>query len=104
MLEDPDDTAHFNTYFSFKQNASTQNWRIGLHENNASYAQLMFGSQDAAWSNFRVASTPIEFTGSGNWHYVIVTYNGSGATTIGNYSCRIDGSAQTLTTAGAFGS
>lgn len=66
------------------------------------YGDLTFGSDAIAWGRFR-ASTSGAVDLNGERHWACLTYNGGGATTIGNFACYMNGKSLTLSTSGAFG-
>jgi len=67
--------------------------------NSASYLGMIIGSEDAGWGQYKESSTDL----LNRWVHVVYTYNGQGATTIGNFAIYKDGVSRTLSTAGAFG-
>jgi len=75
----------------------TQNWRI-IASNNGSYSDFSFGSNSTSLGQ-------LKFTASayGTWHILAIRYNGSGAWQSLNYSAYVEGSAKTISNAGAFG-
>ncbi|GEM_PF-1895851 len=62
------------------------------------YQGILFGSP-STWGKWHENSTDL----AGNWVYAVFTYNGQGATTIGNFSIYKNGAVRTLVTAGSFG-
>ena len=74
----------------------TNNW-VFIYSSNASYNWPAFGS-GASWSNLRWNATA-----NTNFNIINVGYNGSGATTNGNFSLHFNGDSKSLTASGGFG-
>jgi hypothetical protein len=71
----------------------------GLHfSNNSSYRYVTFGA-GGSWAGNRYEGMGDP---SGDWHNIVVTYNGSGAGTASNFKLYFDGSLQTLTSTASF--
>ncbi len=64
----------------------TQNWRL-IFSNEPRYGDIGFGSQ-ANFGKYHIGDVGIALD---TWYHVVVTYNGSGATTIGNYKLYLNG-------------
>lgn len=86
----------FDQAYKYMLNAKASDCNAPLaYSTNASYLDAFFGD-DVSAQKFKVfrmttISTPT------SWHYISVFYNGSGSTTMGNFSANLDTSALTLT-------
>ena len=85
----------FPSIMSLKTNDG--NYYLGL-SNSGSYLGLLFGS--VSWGRFKTNTPPTFFVG--NFVYVVLTYNGLGATTAANFKAYLNGIATVHTNAGAF--
>jgi hypothetical protein len=70
-----------------------------LLSNLGSFDGISLGSACGGWTTIKTGSLP----SSGAWHHVAVTYNGSGAGSIGNFQIYLDGVSQALSAAGGYG-
>lgn len=78
---------------SFKGASAAASPSLGV-STNASFKDFYFGCDGGGWMVWR--ATTISSI-AGNWKYVVIRYNGSGASTIGNYAGSSNGSSLTLT-------
>lgn len=60
-----------------------------------SYAGMSFGST-SSWGRFGAAALNNATTVDGDWHHVVLTYDGTGSTNINNFDLFFDGVQQTL--------
>jgi hypothetical protein len=67
----------------------------------SNYQGLNIGSTDSSITKGRTTGD-ISGTFLNSWNHAVITYNGSGANTLSNYSIYVNGSSVTLTTTGAF--
>lgn len=83
--------------YCFKQATSAVSPSFG-YSSNAAYKDAFFGCDTGGitWKVFRGTTLSNPTT---TWNYVEVNYNGSGATTIGNFNMNFDTAAATLTSA-----
>ncbi len=84
----------------FKVDDNAQNWRLNF-SNNGAYQPITFGAQ-SGFGRYRWDATGSAGP-TNQWVHIVVTYNGTGAATIGNYNLYLDGLSVGLTTAGGFG-
>lgn len=78
---------------------TTDAFDIGF-SNAAGYLGLHFGSA-TTWARLKTDTSAASLTGADK--HVVITYNGAGAGTGGNFTAGIDGVLQTLSAASAFG-
>lgn len=76
-------------------------WRIGF-TNDSAFQSIYFGHNSASWGRFKSDTFYIPATITGKYIHLLVTYNGSGATTLGNYKLYVNGMDSTLAAAGGF--
>lgn len=81
--------------FESKANQS-ENWRVGFSDNN-SYDNLYFGAA-SGFAKLKFAAGLATAT----WYDVLISYNGAGATTTGNYAAYINGVSQSIASASVF--
>lgn len=62
---------------------------------NATYLRFFWGG--LTWASFKETATDL---GTAAWHWILLTYNGSGASTDTNYAYYVDNSAKTVSTNG----
>lgn len=91
-----DVTQNFPTVFSTNTDQA-ENWRF-IDSPVASYNDAGFGSASGNFGKYRWVGRT-----RGTWYAASVAYNGSGATTVGNYTVRQNASGQSLLSAGAYG-
>lgn len=80
--------------------SNSQEFEFG-YSNSASYIDFWFGGSGSSWSPSRF-SFPGAVPILGTWHFISITYNGSGATTRSNFSASVNGEPVTLSAAGTF--
>lgn len=68
------------------------------YSNNASYSDLTFGSVGTFFRGKVAVGTLLD-----TYVHIIITYNGGGAGTSGNYKVYVNGSSKTITASGAYG-
>ena len=78
---------------TLKTNGST-GYDIGFSNQAGAYEGIWFGSQ-STFTGFRTTGGTPSLNA---WHHVVITYNGNGPTTAGNYTAYLDGSSQSITT------
>lgn len=88
-------------FCSLKTSASS-GWKVGFSQQSG-YSAVFMGS-NSNFANLKGGSTQLQSDLVSDWQHIAVTYNGSGATTAGNYKLYVNGSQQTLSSAGAFAS
>ena len=86
-------------FCSFKTNTTT-GWKIGFSQ-QGDYNTVFMGS-NSNFANLRGGSTQLQTDLVTDFQHIAVTYNGNGAGTGGNYKLYVNGSQQTLSSAGAF--
>ncbi len=76
-------------------------WRL-LYSKNTAFSDVSIGSRNSpgTWIRLRGA-TPVAVTGE--WHRVVVTYSGLGATTAGNFHIYVNSTDIALSGSGSFG-
>ena len=77
----------------------TQNWRM-IFSSNASYGDVGFGCA----VTFYKAKSGTGVITLGQWHHIVVTYNGSGVGTAGNWVLYVDGGVVSTSAASGYGS
>lgn len=80
----------FPTYGAFCND--TSNSYLVFLNTGATYGDLTFGSGGTSWGRYRASLTGVAAL-SGERHWLVVTYNGAGATTQGNFACYVNGSS-----------
>jgi hypothetical protein len=86
-------------FCSLKTSTST-GWKIGFSQQSG-YDTVFMGS-NSNFAKLKGGSTQLQSDLVSDWQHIAVTYNGSGATTAGNYKLYVNGSEQTLSASGAF--
>ncbi len=88
---------------ALKSDLNSKNFAIHINNNVAGYAGISFGITD-----YNINTASYHTTGvTGNtllntWSHVVITYNGSGLGTIGNWKIYINGSSKTIGTGGGW--
>jgi len=95
-LDSYDDT--YPVIIALKTNI-TQNWRM-IFSSNPSYGDVGFGCA----VTFYKAKSGTGVITLGQWHHIVVTYNGSGVGTAGNWVLYVDGGVVSTSAAGGYGS
>jgi hypothetical protein len=72
-------------------------WHV-LLSNNSSFLGISAGSGDGTWATIKTDNVP----SLGDWHHVVVTYNGNGAGTVANFQIFLDGAPQPVSPAGSY--
>jgi hypothetical protein len=78
----------------------TANSYLVFLNTGATYGDLTFGSGGTSWSRFRASLTGVAGL-SGERHWLVVTYNGAGATTQSNFACYLNGASLALSGSGS---
>jgi hypothetical protein len=71
---------------------STTSW-IGFQLAGGSYTDFTFGKDSASSFRFSYPSSPVN-----KWVHILITYNGSGFNTVGNYAAYFNGTSVSLST------
>lgn len=82
-----------------KMASETESCGISL-SNDAGYLGILTGSA-SVWARLKSGTPSATFVAA--WHHIVMTYNGFGAGTAGNFACYLDGSPLSLSGAGLFG-
>jgi hypothetical protein len=72
-------------------------WNLALSE-VSTYKGIVFGGSESSWAKLK---TDVILS-TGQWHHVMVIYNGNGSSTNSNYKVYLDGNEQPLIGAGGF--
>jgi hypothetical protein len=76
----------------------TQHAFIVMVTQNSSYGGINFGSTNS-WVNLRNSGNQVS---TNTWNQIILTYNGNGIGSIGNYKMYLNNVEQTLTSSGGY--
>lgn len=90
----------YNWIGQFETDISGIQLDVAVRPTGASYSVEMGGG--GSWANTRGATNDSNFW-IGNWRHVVVTYNGRGKATTGNFSFYYDGINYATTSAGSYG-
>lgn len=95
-----DSKVSFDTIISLKTN-TTHPFNVAFVPVAAfgTYGHVTFGSA-SGWTTVKNTSIAVPIS---NWYQIIITYNGGGTTTLGNYTMHVNNVLATTGTAGAFG-
>lgn len=73
-------------------------WHV-LFSNAPQYLGISAGSGDGTWATIKTETVP----SLGDWHHVVVTYNGTGPAAVANFQIFLDGVPQLVVAAGGYG-
>ena len=88
---------------ALKSDFNSKNFAIHINNNTAGYAGISFGITDYSTNTAFYHTTGV--TGNtllNTWSHVVITYDGSGLGTIGNWKLYINGSSKTIGTGGGW--
>lgn len=88
---------------ALKSDFNSKNFAIHINNNTSGYAGISFGITDYNTNTAFYHSTGV--TGNtllNTWSHVVITYDGSGLGTIGNWKLYINGSSKTIGTGGGW--
>ena len=88
---------------AFKSDFNTKNFAIHINNNTSGYTGISFGITDYSTNTAYYHTTGV--TGNtllNTWSHVVITYNGSGLGTIGNWKLYIDKNSKTIGTGGGW--
>ena len=88
---------------ALKSDFNSKNFAIHINNNTSGYAGISFGITDYSTNTAYYHTTGV--TGNSllnTWSHVVITYNGNGLGTIGNWKLYIDGDSKTIGSAGGW--
>jgi len=88
---------------ALKSDFNTKNFAIHINNNTSGYTGISFGITDYSTNTAYYHTTGV--TGNtllNTWSHVVITYNGSGLGTIGNWKLYIDKNSKTIGTGGGW--
>jgi len=95
-----DSTSGYPILWSLRTSGST-GWKMGFSA-ASSYAPMYMGS-NSGFSNLKGGGSSLLTNIVSDFHHIVLTYNGNGTTTASNWKLYINGTEETLISAGAIG-